>query len=240
VQGGAQSLAKPMPLLIAKLAVSNFLPTVVGKALRELSPKKVAPWADRNKAWLGVFSNGCLAVIILQSLSGARDELLNTPLGTFLVVVLLALGYHAFFLAVNAAVLKLLRVPPPERASSLILASQKSAPVALTAIEFITADLAAQGLLSVPCVIGQLGQVFMGQPLTDALAKRNRRYEAEQKAGAEGEAASKAAVGDAEAPVLAAAAETGEGAKGGDGGTTAAPATAAAAAAASAADAKNP
>lgn len=185
--GTQQQLAKPFPLLIAKLAVNNLLPTVLGKLMREVSPKKVAPWADRNKAWLGVFSNFCLAVIICQNIAGGRDALLQTAVGTFFAVVALALGYHALFLVGNWAALTLLQVPPPEAAASLILASQKSAPVALTAIEFITNDRAVQGLLAVPCIIGQLGQVFMGHPLTAVLGKRIARFEARDKAEREAE-----------------------------------------------------
>jgi sodium/bile acid cotransporter 7 len=187
-KGTQQQLARPFPLLIAKLAVNNLLPTVLGKLLREVSPKKVAPWADRNKAWLGVFSNFCLAVIILQNISGARDELLKTAVGVFFIVVALAIGYHALFLVVNWLALSALRVPAPEKAASLILASQKSAPVALTAIEFITNDETVQGLLAVPCIIGQLGQVFMGHPLTVWLGKRNARFERREKAAREADA----------------------------------------------------
>jgi len=202
--GSQRALAKPVPALIAKLTVSNFVPTLVGKALRELSPKRAAPWADRNKPRLGVLSNLCLAVIILQNISGARDELLGTSVGVFFAVVALAIGYHALFLAVNWAALALLRVPAPEFAASLILASQKSAPVALTAIEFITDDLSVQGLLAVPCVLGQLGQVFMGHPITAALGRRIARDEEEEGRRAEVEregaaAAAVAAAGDAEA-----------------------------------------
>lgn len=187
-KGTQQQLARPFPLLIAKLAVNNLLPTLLGKLLREVSTKRVAPWADKNKAWLGVFSNFCLAVIILQNISGARDELLKTAVGVFFIVVALAIGYHALFLVVNWLALSALRVPPPEKAASLILASQKSAPVALTAIEFITNDETVQGLLAVPCIIGQLGQVFMGHPLTVWLGKRNARYERREKAAREAEA----------------------------------------------------
>jgi sodium/bile acid cotransporter 7 len=208
-------------MLIAKLAVNNLLPTLIGKALREVSPKRIAPFADRNKQWLGVISNGCLAVVIMMSIAGARDQLLETALGTFIVVVLLAIGYHVLFLLLNAlALYPILRVPPPEAAASLILASQKSAPVALTAIGFLTTNPTAQGLLAVPCVIGQLGQVFLGHPVTAELGRRNARW---SKARQEQEAAAAAIKGPQEAAGLE------EGLRAGSGGAAAAVAAAAAA-----------
>jgi len=42
------------------------------------------------------------------------------------------------------------------------MASQKSAPVAITLISYITQSASTQGLLSAPCIVGQLVQIFMG------------------------------------------------------------------------------
>ncbi len=38
-----------------------------------------------------------------------------------------------------------------------------------------------QGLLAVPCVVGQLLQIFMGQPLSHYLADRIKRKQQQQK-----------------------------------------------------------
>jgi predicted Na+-dependent transporter len=64
------------------------------------------------------------------------------------------------------------RMPPKEAVAVIVMASQKSAPVAVTAITFLTNDIAVQGLLSLPCIVGQLAQVFSGAVLAPFVARR--------------------------------------------------------------------
>ena len=51
------------------------------------------------------------------------------------------------------------RMPPPENIATSIMASQKSGPVAVAVIGYMTNDVAQQGLLAIPAVLGQLVQV---------------------------------------------------------------------------------
>jgi hypothetical protein len=46
-----------------------------------------------------------------------------------------------------------------EAVSIIIMVSQKSAPVAVAVISYITDDMAQKGLFTIPCLIGQLSQV---------------------------------------------------------------------------------
>jgi hypothetical protein len=48
---------------------------------------------------------------------------------------------------------------------------QKSAPVAVTVIGYITGHSATGGLLAIPCLIGQLAQIFIGSAFAPPLAK---------------------------------------------------------------------
>ena len=64
-----------------------------------------------------------------------------------------------------------LRLQAREAVAVLIMTSQKSAPVAVTLIAYITSDTSLQGLLSVPAIIGQLAQIFMGTVLLHFLSK---------------------------------------------------------------------
>ena len=57
----------------------------------------------------------------------------------------------------------LLRLPPPENISTALMASQKSGPVAVAVIGYLTSDTSTQGLMALPAVLGQLVQV--GSPL---------------------------------------------------------------------------
>jgi hypothetical protein len=46
----------------------------------------------------------------------------------------------------------------------------------VTVITYIASDTQTQGLLAVPCVVGQLVQIFVGQPLAHYLADRIARW----------------------------------------------------------------
>jgi hypothetical protein len=140
-----------------------------------------------------------------------------------LSVMVASLAAFTAYLAFNACVVTLLRLPMPEAACLIIMASYKvggrallvcrrpaagqkaaqgclrvrlclpclaltlpraaapspapqSAPVAITVISYITSDPQTQGLLAVPCVVGQLVQVFAGQPLAHYLRVRIKRW----------------------------------------------------------------
>ena len=61
---------------------------------------------------------------------------------------------------------------PIESAVTLtIMTSQKSAPVALAVISSFTTDLTLLGLLAVPCIIGQIVQIFIGSLLAPYFAR---------------------------------------------------------------------
>lgn len=165
--------------LFLKLLLSFTVPTVVGKALREYCPG-VLPFVRAHKTALSLFSNTILAVIIWQTISSGREILVNAKFGDVLLIIVATTLIHFIYLLFNALVLVTMRVPPFEGVSVLIMASQKSAPVAVSVITFITSDAATQGILAVPCVIGQLMQIFVGQPLANYLAGRIKRWDAEQ------------------------------------------------------------
>jgi sodium/bile acid cotransporter 7 len=50
------------------------------------------------------------------------------------------------------------------------MASQKSAPVAVTVITNVTNDLTQQGLLAIPAIVSQLSQIFIGSLLVGPLS----------------------------------------------------------------------
>lgn len=166
--------------IFVKLLLSNFVPTVAGKLLRDCVPA-VGAWVKRNRTPLSLINNSSLAFIIWQTLSSARDLIVNSTFGTMLLVFIAALLIHVGYLVFNTVVVKVLRVPVPEAVSTIIMASQKSAPVAVTAISYITPNPVTQGLLSVPAITGQLLQIFIGQPLAHFMATKVDAWHEQQK-----------------------------------------------------------
>lgn len=165
--------------IFVKLLLSNFVPTALGKLLRDLCPP-VGRWVKAHRTLLSIINNTNLALIIWQTLSSARDIIVNTSFGTMLLVFLAALLIHTIYLVFNSVCTKAMRIPLPERVATIIMASQKSAPVAVTAVSYITPDPVVQGLLAVPAVTGQLLQIFIGQPLAHFLATKIERWQAAQ------------------------------------------------------------
>jgi predicted Na+-dependent transporter len=66
----------------------------------------------------------------------------------------------------------LFRMSYPEAVATIVMSSQKSAPVAVTVVSNIAKGTAAIGLLVIPCVIGQISQIFIGAALSPLFAKK--------------------------------------------------------------------
>eukprot|EP00898_Chlorokybus_atmophyticus_P007212 jgi/Chlat1/7492/Chrsp61S07014 len=169
--------------IFVKLLISFLVPTLLGKGLREFSPAALN-FQRKYKQELSIISNTNLALLIWQTISSGRTQIVDTKFGNMLVVIVSIMLIHFIYLAFNTAAVILLRIPLLEAISTVIMASQKSAPVAVTVITYITQDVAVQGLLAVPCVIGQLIQIFVGQPMAFYLAGRVARWQQAQKSAA--------------------------------------------------------
>eukprot|EP00877_Chromochloris_zofingiensis_P005101 jgi/Chrzof1/14592/Cz09g08200.t1 len=176
---GIQDLNINFVDIFVKLLISNLAPTVLGKVLRDLVPA-VFTWQREHKVLLSIISNTSLAMIIWQTMSSARDIIVNTAFGTMVLVFITAVLIHVLYLAFNTAAVKGLRIPLLEAIATVIMASQKSAPVAVTVITYITTDASTQGVLAVPCVVGQLTQIFLGQPIANYLSGRVKRWETDK------------------------------------------------------------
>ena len=156
--------------LVVKLILTVLVPTVIGKALCSMC-KPVKAAARRHKIALSLFSHTNLAMIICQTLSGAQSVLLKQRISLIVLVIVAGVTMHLNYQIFNALVVWACRLPVQEAIAVLIMASQKSAPVAVTIISYITTDVAQQGLFSIPAIVGQLAQIFMGAVLVLYLSK---------------------------------------------------------------------
>jgi sodium/bile acid cotransporter 7 len=135
--------------LVVKLLLTVLVPAVLGKLARDLSPP-VCSFVTKYKMPLSLFSTLNLAAIVWQTLSGARDTLLKQAFTSVLLVVVLSSGLHLVLLAANGLMVSryVLRLPFREAVAVTIMSSQKSAPVAVTVISYLTPDLTQQGLMA--------------------------------------------------------------------------------------------
>lgn len=82
---------------------------------------------------------------------------------------------HIVYLIFNGNIIKLLSLPAVDLPlvdgiAVLIMSSQKSAPVAVTVISYLTPDIVQQGLFAIPAIVGQLAQIFIGSALAKAFS----------------------------------------------------------------------
>jgi sodium/bile acid cotransporter 7 len=165
--------------LVVKLLITVLVPTVAGKLAREFIPG-VRNFVTEFKTQLSMFSTVNLAMIIWQTLSGSQSILIRLPFTNVLIVIAVAVALHVVLLIFNAIVVKyILRLPVREAIAVFIMSSQKSAPVAVTVITYITPDIAQQGLLAIPCIVGQLAQIFIGSGLARYLRTLKGREQEE-------------------------------------------------------------
>ena len=160
--------------VLTKLCLTVLAPSLIGIALRITFPV-VADFAKAHKVSLSMFSTSNLVCIIWQTLSAASDVLLRQSAASLAIVVVASSLQHLLFLAIMYVVTVCwTSLRPPEKVALIIMCAQKSAPVAVTLISYITSSSTEQGLLAVPALVGQLAQIFIGSFLLRYLKKMAR------------------------------------------------------------------
>ncbi|MEW6750050.1 MAG: bile acid:sodium symporter [Candidatus Latescibacterota bacterium] len=161
--------------LLAKLCLSILLPLVAGKLLRRF----LAGWVDRHRDALAVTSNLALISVPWMQFSQSSGRLAQIAGTGIALIVVFGLGIHVVYLLLNDGGARLLRLPPPARTAVVLLASQKTLPVALTVLAFLPIPPETKGLVAIPCVTTHLGQIFFDAVLATrwghAAARRQPR-----------------------------------------------------------------
>ena len=146
--------------LLAKLCLSILLPLAAGKIARGY----VATWAGANRKKLTTASNLALIVIPWMKFSESSEALSRIALHDLLLLVVSGLAIHILYLLLNAGACWLLRLDEPARRAVVLMASQKTLPVAMTVLAFLpdsTVSPETKGLLAIPCITFHLGQIAL-------------------------------------------------------------------------------
>ncbi len=146
--------------LLVKLCLSILLPLMVGRWLR----RHIGEWADGNRPRITMFSNLALICIPWMKFSESSDRLAAVALSSLVILVLAGLAVHALFLLVNTAASRVLQLELAQRKAVVLMASQKTLPVALTVLALIPDSALSpdvKGLLAIPCITSHLGQIFV-------------------------------------------------------------------------------
>jgi sodium/bile acid cotransporter 7 len=146
--------------LLVKLCLSILLPLLFGRWLRQ----HIRKWVDANRSRITIFSNLALISIPWMKFSESSDRLAAVALSNLLILIAAGLLVHVAFLLLNTAASRVLRLEAAQRKAVILMASQKTLPVALTVLALIpdqavSADL--KGLIAIPCITSHLGQIFV-------------------------------------------------------------------------------
>lgn len=167
--------------LAYKLTLTTLLPTLTGILIRRYI-KHVPELTKRFKQQLSMTSVTALMTIVWMSMNSARELILQQNIAEVFSVFLVNLAIHCFFLLGNYAILtKARNVPFAQVISLTIMAnSQKSSPVAISVINIIAKSGQEKGLLMIPCLLGQLAQIFVGSFVSNYFAKQMLLEEGKQ------------------------------------------------------------
>jgi len=175
---GTSSNISPSDLVL-KLVFEVLLPSIVGMVARQRSIV-VAAFMVKYKVEMGLFSNFNLICIVWMALSGSRETIIRQSGPEVICVLATTIVQHCIYLTYNYRILRLLKVPLKQLIAVTIMTSQKSSPVALAVIVNISSsNHTTRGLLTIPCILGQLSQIFIGSIVS---SKFKSMVEAEESA----------------------------------------------------------
>lgn len=143
--------------LLVQLCLSVLLPLLVGKSLRHF----IAAWVDRHRNEVGLASNVALISVPWMKFSQSSEPLARIALPELFAIVGVGLSIHFLYLVFNGIAARALRFASEERRAVVLVASEKTLPVALTVLAFLPVPAQLKGLVAIPCVTSHLGQIFL-------------------------------------------------------------------------------
>ncbi len=146
--------------LLLKLCLTILLPLSIGRYLRRFLADRV----DRSRSRISTISNVALISIPWMKFSESSTRLAEVNAASLAILVVSGLVIHGFYLLLNYGATRSMRLATPERKAVVLLASQKTLPVAMTVLALIPDSAIApemKGLMAIPCITFHLGQIFV-------------------------------------------------------------------------------
>ncbi|EDO45921.1 predicted protein [Nematostella vectensis] len=143
--------------LLLKLVLTVLLPLLVGKGCRYIP--KVKLFVKRFSDTLKLMSITLLVMIpwMKVSVSSQGGAFTTIPVTGMLAVLAWGLLLHLFFMVMNLALCRVLKIEAPATKCVVVLASQKSLTVAVTVMSLLPISGPRQGLMALPMILIHLG-----------------------------------------------------------------------------------
>lgn len=171
VLGAVGNITLSAGSLLIKLCLSILLPLVAGRLLRV----RLAAWADARRPLITMVSNLALISVPWMKFSQSSDRLAAVAATDLLILIAAGLIIHFVYLALNGTATRLFGFALPLRKAVVLMASQKTLPVALTVLALIPDEAVSaetKGLIAIPCITSHLGQIFVDAFLATRWASR--------------------------------------------------------------------
>ncbi|KAG2483005.1 hypothetical protein HYH03_018086 [Edaphochlamys debaryana] len=155
----------PVPLLV-QLVQCILAPTLLGASARGVFVG-LRTWVDANRRTLSVISGALLSLVPWMQVSKAMAQGLTVSPLALAAAVAASLGFHFVYLGLNTAACGLLRLggsdpvaSAPTRRALVIVASQKTLPVAMAVLGRLAPAVGAEaaGCAAVTAVFSHLAQ----------------------------------------------------------------------------------
>jgi len=153
-----------------KLCLTILVPLMAGRLLR----LRLGDWADARSSSITVVSNLALISVPWMKFSQSSDRLAAVAAGELLILIAAGLVIHVLYLILNSTATRLFGFALPLRKAVILMASQKTLPVALTVLALIPDEALSpqtKGLVAIPCITSHLGQIFVDAFLATRWAK---------------------------------------------------------------------
>jgi solute carrier family 10 (sodium/bile acid cotransporter), member 7 len=127
-----------------------------------------------------------------------QEDITGTPFAQICLLILVGVGIHVVYLALNYTVSKVIRLGLRDHIAVVIMASQKTLPIAIAVISFLPAKKwGRSGLLTIPCIIGHVSQLFIDAAIANRWAnEEERRAKQQELEASSGESDLQEAVGE--------------------------------------------
>mmetsp|Transcript_7991 Transcript_7991/g.12122 ORF Transcript_7991/g.12122 Transcript_7991/m.12122 type:complete len:361 (-) Transcript_7991:240-1322(-) len=159
VISGANASIDAVELLI-KLLITVLLPLIIGQVLRAVIPG-IKGWVNEQKTFLKLAGNFSLVLVVWQTMSRSADEIYSVSAEALITIIVSGGVLHAVYLAINYILcVYVFKFETPDMKALVIMASEKTLPVAIAVISFL-GDLGDEGFLAIPPIVSQQIQLFM-------------------------------------------------------------------------------
>eukprot|EP01023_Acetabularia_acetabulum_P051206 TRINITY_DN5638_c0_g2_i1.p1 TRINITY_DN5638_c0_g2~~TRINITY_DN5638_c0_g2_i1.p1 ORF type:complete len:464 (-),score=27.79 TRINITY_DN5638_c0_g2_i1:1085-2371(-) len=146
--------------LLESLLLTILLPLILGKIVRHCN-KSIMNFGKARKTELSLINNGSLVLIVWQTISESQQTVMSTDLVSILLLVISGIIIHFVFFGLNFLVAKIVKWGIEEQRAVILIASQKTLPVAVTIISYFGAQVGNKGLITLPCILAYLAQLFI-------------------------------------------------------------------------------